>query len=188
MSAGLRIWHVHVAGGVACALLTVLAFVTMVLPVRRQQVELSELKTQLRGRQEAAAKLRSQRQLLVDRTTEARELLEVSEVQLEPLQNLNARLADITLLVGATGMTIHETELGGSSSEQQYQTVQIRIAGTGSYSQCADFLHRLRGSMPDIGVESFDMTGNPRDLTGTPKFRFDLVWYAAPGMTASAER
>jgi len=63
-----------------------------------------------------------------------------------------------------------------------YQTVPILIARSGTYPNCAKFLHRLRKEFPDTAVRSFETTNNsssPDNPTAT--FQVELVWHAAKG-------
>jgi hypothetical protein len=177
--------QVHGLGVAACSLLTAVAVLTVVLPLKRERAA----EIALRGLLEAAwqtAREAEQRQATLTRWLEdARARLQSAGVRLQPPGNLNLRLAEIAALVDASSMVTLQTELGRTRAERHYQTIEIKLTGTGRYSDCAAFLHRLRTSMPDMGVVSFDLSGNPRAAAAPANFRFDLVWYAAPALAAS---
>ena len=101
-------------------------------------------------------------------------------MRLEPVAQVNQRLARLTGLADASKLTIDEMRPGTISEGRDYKTVPILIAGNGTYPACAAFLHGLRQRFPDMAVMSFDTTNNsasPDSPAAT--FQFDLAWHAA---------
>ena len=174
---------IHLGGAATAIAVTIAAAVMIVQPLRRSMAEEARLETELSELEEQAA---SHRLDLEQRLGRLRTELAAAEVELLPVHQLNRRLADMTALLEQSGMTIQETELGETRGGRWFRTVPIRLAGTGSFPQCAAFLHELRSEMPDTGVIAFDLSGSP-DRPGQPtSFRFDLVWFAAPAGGADA--
>jgi len=69
---------------------------------------------------------------------------------------------------------------GVIAESADYQAVPILIAGSGTYPNCAKFLHKLRHTFPDTAVRSFETTNNsasPDSPAAT--FQFELTWHAA---------
>ena len=68
-----------------------------------------------------------------------------------------------------------------AADSAHYQTVPIRISGSGSYPGCARFLHELRTRFPDTSCKSFELTNpNPVRDHNVGNFKFELTWYTAP--------
>ena len=176
----LRCWHIDAIGLLACALLTGVAYVAVVSPVLQKHSERSELRTQLAEKRDRITSLSLMERQLARQVAQLGEDLALSEVRLEPPQYLNTRMALIVELASATGIVINQTRAGEVRPGERYQTVPIFISGSGSYSKSAAFIHLLRDRLPDTGVVSFQLSGNPGKPESTGAFRFELIWYAAP--------
>ena len=91
-------------------------------------------------------------------------------LQLESASAVNRRLARLADLAGETGVVLDEVQPSPAvDGASLYQTVPIRIAGSGSYPACAMFLHRLRDRFPDTAVKSFDCSNPGRSATTPPR-------------------
>ncbi len=176
----LHCWHIDALGLLACALLTGVAYVAVVSPVLQKHSERSALRAQLAEKRDRISSLSQMERQLDAQVAQLREDLVLGEVRLEPPQYLNTRMALIVELASATGIVINQTRAGEVKPGARYQTVPIFISGRGSYSKSAAFIHVLRNRLPDTGVVSFELSGNPGKPEATGTFRFELIWYAAP--------
>jgi Tfp pilus assembly protein PilO len=183
----LRCWHIDALGLLACALLTGVAYVAIVAPVLQKHSERSALRDELAEKRDRISALAQMERQLGGQVAELREELALSEVRLQPPQYLNTRMALIVELASAIGIVINETRAGGVKPGERYQTVPIFISGSGSYSKSAAFIHVLRGRLPDTGVVGFELSGNPGKPEATGKFRFELIWYAAPARADASQ-
>jgi Tfp pilus assembly protein PilO len=101
-------------------------------------------------------------------------------MRLQPAGMLNQRHAEIARLASETGMEISELQPRPGTRKALYQTIPIHLTGTCTYRTAAAFLHRMHAAFPDMGVASFELTGNPAAPAEGAVFRLELVWYAAP--------
>ncbi len=53
------------------------------------------------------------------------------------------------------------------------------MSGHGGYIEVSRFLDQLHQRMPDVAVAALELKKSAASA-GTPQFRFDLLWYAAP--------
>ena len=172
--------NLDIAAVIALAALTGIAYLVIIQPMARRQNEIAHLRSQLSTTQSQVAAAGASRAALDERLNRIQGEIEVSPVNLEPVVHLNRRIARIVELASNSGMIIHETRSGGTIDGTLYWTVPVEISGSGAYSNCAAFLHRLHGSLPDTGVVEFELTGHPADRRSPASFRFNLVWYAEP--------
>lgn len=100
-------------------------------------------------------------------------------LKLEPASFVNHRLARIAELAGESGLMLEEVQPSTPTDGAYYQTVPIRLAGTGTYPSCAEFLHGLRARFPDMSVKAFECTSNgARNDRDTPaNFRAEVSWF-----------
>ena len=176
----LRCWHIDALGLLTCALLTGIAYVAVVSPVLQKHSERSALRAQLAEKRDRTISLSQMERQLGGQVAAPKKELALSAVRLEPPQYLNTRMALIVELASAAGIVINQTRAGEVRPGERYQTVPIFISGSGSYSKSAAFIHLLRDRLPDTGVVSFQLSGNPGKPESTGAFRFELIWYAAP--------
>jgi len=104
-----------------------------------------------------------------------------SPVRLSSMSALNARLADVSNLATNCDLILNELRPGDSEARSHYDVVYVYLSGTGTYRQCATFLQRLRQSLPDVAVASFELAAAPARNAKPATFRLDLRWYAAKG-------
>jgi Tfp pilus assembly protein PilO len=176
---------VHAVGAAVIGAISIVAFLVVVQPVLRMRTQRVEMVRELDEQQRMADDLDQKRQRLEDAMGHIRRQLATSRIQLQSSKYLNARIAHIIDQADKGELDVHETRPGTVRDHPRYQTVPILLAGRGSYSDCAAFLHRLRESLPDTGVVEFELTGRPAAPLAPASFRFNLVWYAGPA-TAGA--
>jgi hypothetical protein len=174
-------WRTYAIGGVVCAALTAASYLFGIEPaMARHDAALAE---------QAEFDARQQKQHDLDRSLAAthRQLEKTRKdvaglpLQLESASAVNRRLARLADLAGETGVVLDEVQPSPAVDGAFYQTVPIRIGGSGSYPACAMFLHRLRDRFPDTAVKSFDCS-NPGPIGDHPtaKFKAELAWYTTP--------
>lgn len=109
-------------------------------------------------------------------------------LHLQPTAQLNERLAAITTLAGSSNLKIEDIAPGATAKGKRYDTTNIHVEGEGTYPSSALFLHQLKTSMPDIGIQSLAIKSENAGAQAQAKFFFDLQWFAASGSpTAPAD-
>lgn len=180
-------WQVDVIGAACCLALTAATIPFGLMPIKHDAAEARALGADLDSGKSELDDLGRSRLSLQAQEEEARAELAGCMVQLQPLENLNARMVFLTELVDSSGLELQETELGSSIVGPRYRTVPIRISGSGDYAECTAFLHHLRKRAPDTGVAALELSGNPESDVDLASFTFDLVWYAASSLAAADE-
>jgi Tfp pilus assembly protein PilO len=120
------------------------------------------------------------------RLAEMRADLARQTVPLQPARNVNRRLAELTDLAAGAGLEVSEIVPAAAVAGSRFDTVPIRIRGTGSYPTCAAFLCKLTRAFPDTSVNSFELSGEPDKPHAPAAFRVQLAWYATPSAAAAA--
>ncbi|MHC4218115.1 MAG: type 4a pilus biogenesis protein PilO [Planctomycetota bacterium] len=167
-------------GSAVIAAISLAAFLIVVGPAQRMGSERAAMERELEELQRRTEELDQTSAGLEDELEGIEQQLAASEIQLQSSRYLNARIAHIIDHAGKGEVAIHETRPGTVRDHRRYQAVPILLAGRGSYSDCAAFLHQLHESLPDTGVVEFELTGRPDDTRAPASFRFNLVWYAGP--------
>jgi len=173
-----KFWPIYGGGAAACAALSVLAWFVLVAPAQQQLAVRSSRFQELQSRQQKQAGLNAELASARQELKELQQALANSTLRLEPASEVNHRLAALTSVAGANGLSLDELRPGAITDSPQYKLLPIHMAGTGTYPACARFLHKLHDSFPDTGLASFEIT-NPTpgsDLTKLT-FQVELVWY-----------
>lgn len=113
------------------------------------------------------------------RLAEIRASLRKEKIRLESAQNVNQRIASLTSLAAGTGLNVDEVLPGQTKRSPRFDSVPVRMNGTGSYPTCVAFLCKLTKTFPDTSVDSFELAGDPQKPGSPAKFHVDLIWYAA---------
>lgn len=178
---------IDAAGAAALLLLAGLAWLFGVRPAQDRLAEAARLADAVSERAGELDGLERRRSALTQQAARARRDLDAEPLELLPGARLNARLAELAVLVERTGMVVDSTEVDTGRAETWYEAIPVRLVGRGSFPDCVRLLHRLHGEMPDIGVEGLHVSGNPAAEEAPGRYRLSLVWYAAPTVSVSAE-
>ncbi len=170
-------WHVEIMGVGLFGLLSLVAFFIVVRPISHAAMVRDATQSELADQRTLAAQIQDVRKQLKQEIELVQQAREASWVHLEPVKLLNARMAQIVDVAAAQNLVIDESWSREAESGEQFQMIPINVSGTGSYSDCAAFLHELHERLHDVRVTAFDLSGNP---SSPAQFQFDLVWYAAP--------
>jgi Tfp pilus assembly protein PilO len=177
--------QVDLVAALACLGLTVAGYLLVFVPAQ----ELRQARAALESRVEDASRelaaeqehLRSM-EVHLERIREARAQ---SRIELRNVRSLNARLADLVEAGSRVGLEILETGAAEPDRHEWYLTVPIELRAEGTYSQGAAFLDVVHGSLPDVELVAFDMSGNTKEAGAPASLVFNFVWYAAlPGADA----
>jgi Tfp pilus assembly protein PilO len=182
-SGGASVVKVYVCGGAVCAALTAGAYLFGVRPAVARYDEHVARQLELKAARQKAANLVGVRNNTQSQLNAVNESVKNLTLRLEPASTVNQRLSKLTdLATRECQLVIDEMRPMPPADGPDYQTVPILIAGSGTYPNCARFLHRLRQAFQDTAVKSFETTNNsssPDNPTAT--FQVELVWHAAKG-------
>ena len=145
----------------------------------RQQQEMTGIREKANESQKILTDLQKQ-------STAAAQQLEASPLRLQPVTQLNQRLALVTDLAMQGGATLDDLQPGKSSAGSRYDALPIHVAGTGSFPAFTALMHRLHTEFPDTGVSTFEMSGTPQEDPAKAKFSVELLWYTEPVKRAAS--
>ena len=180
---GAPVMKIYVAGVAVCALISTATYLLGVRPALDRHAGQVTLRADLTAAKQKAANLlgaKNNTQIQVNAVNEA---LKSQTLHLQPASTVNERVASLTdLAEKGCGLQIEEMRALAVTEGPDCVTVPIQIAGGGTYSNCAKFLHRLRTVFPDTAVRSFQTTNNSASPdSSSATFQFELVWHAAKG-------
>jgi Tfp pilus assembly protein PilO len=176
----LPLWQIDTIGLGVCAALAGLWYCAGVHPVSEAAASREVLQTELAERDAKLDGLMASRAAHQRLATKLSDQIEAGSVQLKPVEHVNARIAELNALAVRHGLRIDEVRPGAPATLPRFITVPIRLAGTGNYAECSQFLHTLRSDLRDMGVAGFELRGEPEAPDKPPSFAFTLLWYAAP--------
>jgi Tfp pilus assembly protein PilO len=171
-------WQLAAVAAVACAGLTVGAYAVGVRPILAQRQHESAQREALQDKRATASDLSGKATDLERELTAAKEVLARTPVRLQPATLVNERLVALARLATECGLALDEVRPGNPTDATHYQTVPIRIVGSGSYPSCATFLRNLRKTFGDMGIRTFN-AANVGAVSATPSanFQAELVWF-----------
>jgi hypothetical protein len=168
----------YAGAGIAIALtLTLLFGVWLPINIRTRQIAASR-QTAARQRQRLAGILTSVRALKTE-VGNGREEIAASSIHIFPPEFLNQRLGDLATLSTECALSVEEMTPGDAIQAPHFLVIPVRMAGHGSYRNCAMFIHRLHERLPDVEVTCFKLSGTPDESTVAGTFEFSLGWFAA---------
>lgn len=121
--------------------------------------------------------------LVGERVDEARRELEESPLHFKSRNHLNLQLATITELAESAGLSADHTQADRQVvSGHMHDAISISVSATGPFEACTSFLRRLSDDLPDVAVNSLEIS--PRGETGAAlTLRLRLLWYIQPDQT-----
>jgi len=176
----LRERHVVAAGLVACAVLTLAAYVVVIEPTLDSERHLAQAQARLDSAQKEDKRLSDQLEMVRGQIGQVRQDMARTVLKLQPARHVNKRLARIEDMAAASGLELAETKLGEISVSTRYRTVPVQLVGTGSYAAQADFLHAVCEELSDTAVWTMNLTRNEDQAGGPTRFNIGLVWFVAP--------
>lgn len=171
--------QVDAVGLVVLSLIVGAGYFLGVRPVLNQMEAQRALAVEIDEESSRAADLTRQVSGLTGELEQARQQLENGVPQLEPMQSLNRRLAELATLATDNGLRIDGIQPGRILSTPFFDTVELRIAGRGTYQDCTRFLSRLHGERRDMTVTTISLAGQPGGESPTGTFTFTLSWHTA---------
>jgi Tfp pilus assembly protein PilO len=171
-------WQLCAAAAVACAALTVGAYAIGVRPLLEERAHEAEQRQTLDERRGTASDLATALADVQRDLERAKQELAQTPVRLQPATLVNQRLAAIARVATDCQVALDEMRPGSAADSTHFQTVPIRIVGSGRYPACARFLRELRRTFGDMGVRKFTTTNTtPAALEPTAAFQAELVWF-----------
>ena len=127
-------------------------------------------------------------ELVGDRVDEARRELDKSPLHFRSRDHLNLQLATITKLAEAAGLTADQVQADRQVvSGEMFDAIPVSVAATGSFDACTDFLRSLSADLPDVAVNSLEIS--PRGISGEAlTLRLRLLWYIHGDGSSDEER
>ena len=162
----------------ACGALSAGSYLVGIRPAVARVAERDAARQEATDRQAEARRVAGELAAARRRLADARDELAVLPLRLEPASAVNRRLNELARVAAAAGVTLDGVQPQPPIDGPHYQTVPIRVAGTGTYPACAAFLHTVRARFPDTSVRSFELQNTrPARDGNTAAFEVELAWH-----------
>lgn len=172
--------RIDAIGCAVCAALAGLWYFAGVHPLSEARAARESARTLLCDRDAQIAELYASRSAFQKSLRDMQERLNTGQVQLQPPEQVNTRIDQLTQLAAACNLRVDQIKPESPTVLAKYTTIQIRLEGAGSWADAARFLHRLKEKHPDNGITGFELRGEPEASDKVPHFAFSLIWYAQP--------
>lgn len=185
MTDRLSLWQIDAIGLAVCALLAGVWYLAGVEPLSQARAARASLDASLAEKSAEADHVRSVKADTERLLASIRTQIQEDAVQLQSVDALTHRVADLTQLARGHALRLDEIKPGAAVSGSRFTVIPIRVTGGGTYVGCVAFLTTLHEKYPDVGLSSMDLRGEPDMPERGARFTFDLVWYAAPPAAAA---
>jgi Tfp pilus assembly protein PilO len=183
-----EVWKIDGIGLAICGALGVAWYFLGLVPLtdaKHQRASLEDALTRTQDRLAALDAGAEQRSAFLGALHEQ---LRSKDIKLEHVAQLTERLARLSDLAVRFKLNVDELKPGPAFAAPHYTAVPIRLAGHGSYPQCAQFFHALQQEQRDVGVAAFELRGEPEAADKAPSFGVQLLWYAEPEARKPVEK
>lgn len=172
--------QVLAAGLIVLATITAVAYLAGLGPLVRAKSARAARADEVLSAQADCDRLADEFRVADAKSADLAGAIQRTSVTLLPATALNARLQEIVALLARHGLVIETQQQDAPDySRQRFGTLPIRIKARGTYQQCAALLHALNEQYKDLGVDSFELSGNPSESQRPLSFTLGLVWYVA---------
>jgi len=144
--------RIYLAGATAGALFSVCTYFVGVRPAVARHEDHATRQLDLRAARQKAASLLATRNATQAQLNTTNEALKNLTLRLEPASTVNQRLSILTeVATRECQLVIDEMHPGTVVESAECQAIPILMAGSGTYPNCAKFLHKVRQKFPDTG-------------------------------------
>jgi len=169
------------AAGIGVYVAASLVFYWMTIqPLVQSRAIVAGQRRDLEAEQTRIARLKTAAAGVHEQLARAQSALAAGAVKLEPAAHINKRVVGLTQFFSDCGLEVDDVQTGAVHSGSQYDLVPITVVGRGPYKECISFFHGLPDAFPDMSVIRIELSGIPGPAA-PEKFRFEFLWYAAPG-------
>jgi Tfp pilus assembly protein PilO len=183
-----ELWRIDGIGVGICGALAVAWYFLGLAPLTNAKQDRARLEESFARTQDRLGAMEANAAQKLTQLGALREQLKSKAIKLESVAQLNERLARLSDLAVRFKLNVDELKPGTPYAAPHYTAVPIRLAGHGSYPQCAQFFHALQQEQRDVGVAAFELRGEPEAADKPPSFGVQLLWYAAPEPARAPEK
>jgi hypothetical protein len=170
-------WKIHAIGGGVLLALTAAAWFPLIEPALATRNHYDVLIVQLQQERDRLADAQAKEKSQMAQIASLKALTDASPLMLKPPQYVNTRLQALTDLAQKTGFQVDNIEAGRSEAYERYGALQVRLSGRCRYAQLTKFFDALHKTMPDMSVNSADLTGRYSDQSSVPSVTTTLRWH-----------
>ncbi len=171
--------QIDLAGMGACLAAGAIFAILCVMPLVDRSDAFARTQAQLDRRRQQSQEATRDVAIMKNRLAGIRKQLADHPFQIQTNYHLNQRLAQLTEAASQAGMSIDQVQPQAPVNHPRFETVPIRLIGSGSYPVCTQFLHGLLNRFPDTSIESFQVSGDPAKPQSPATIQVNLLWYAA---------
>jgi len=171
--------HIDAAGAGLCLLASLAFYAVTVQPVLERHSVLARQRREFEALTQQAAELNVGQAAAQDRLRAVQSERAASTLTLDSAAHINKRVAGLAAFFSDCELEVDDVQTGQVYEGLRCDVVPITIVGRGPYKQHAKFLHGFCSTFGDMSVVKMELIGNPAQASGSEKFRFELLWYAA---------
>ena len=181
-----KLWIIDVIALALCVIVTTIVGVGVIKPMLSKHSTLIKQRQQLVSEEQKCSRLSAAVLSMRKRSNALQLELETGAIHLDPADQMNQRIAQLTRLLGDCNLELEDIQTQSPIPHRRCDLVPIHIVGLGGYIESTRFLEKLHQSLPDIAVASFRLNGTPGIGTVPGQFSFNLCWFAAPSKGSDA--
>ncbi len=175
-----KLWIVDVIALGLCLIITLGVAMGIVKPMLSKRAAQTQQREQLANEEQKCSRLSAAVLSMRKRTNTLQHELDTGAVQLDPANEINQKIAQLTTLLGDCDLELEDIQTLTPMPHRRCDLVPIRIVGLGGYTESSRFLEQLHQNLPDVAICHFKLAGAPAVAATPGQFAFDLCWFAAP--------
>lgn len=183
----LTLWQIDAAGICICAVLALVWYAAGLQPLAQAKAQRVAMIDEAASHEDAATKAEAEQHAAATDLDAVLKQQAQQSVKLCTVDHQTARQAELVKLATTHHLTSDEVKPGATTVGTRFTTIALSMTGTGTAVDLAEFLHDVRTLLPDFGVASFDVRGEPENTERPARFTLNFVWYAAPSGAAAAK-
>jgi Tfp pilus assembly protein PilO len=172
-----RHWRIDAAGAAVCAAATAAVYFVGILPLLSKREARETEKRDMVLVQQHALKQKIELAALRRSLADTQRSLADKPIRLEPVGDINQRLAQISRLADQAGLRVADLQTGSMTEGVHYGATRVSMKGSGSYRTFTEYLQRLRAKFPDMAASSLDLKASGRAGSGNADFQLEACWF-----------
>lgn len=171
-------WKLDLIGVATALALPAAAYWTQVSPAMQRNVAAASAIQQLDQQHATQAEL--QRTLTMLLATSKTNSTTEPSLALQPLSNLNRRLAELNDLAAKHNLQIDTLDAAPPEHRDRYSLTTISLAATGDYRSCQEWMTNLHASLADVSIATWQLASVTTDKNPQLRLNVTLRWFALP--------
>jgi Tfp pilus assembly protein PilO len=180
-------WVVWLGGGLACVILSVMAYGWVVQPSHARKQEALQLSAEAKQRHAEVQRLEDQLDALGQTLRQQEDQLAALPLSLGDPRQLNRKIAQVIALAQEHELEVLQLQPGEPTRAEHFDLVPLRLQATAGFPQHLAFLEALHTRFPSVSVLGLELAGPSRAEAARPEAAYRLMWFTAKPDAAAAD-